>query len=65
VAGERVQNLLTLEVEYEPSKVPGHRFAGARLTEEVGAVATGMGVYELDPVTAAGRTTSRRPRRSG
>ena len=49
VAGERVQNLLTLEVEYEPSKVPGHRFAGARLTEEVGAVATGMGVYELDP----------------
>jgi uncharacterized cupin superfamily protein len=49
VAGERVQNLLTLEVEYEPSRVPGHRFAGARLTEEVGAVATGMGVYELDP----------------
>ena len=49
---ERVQNLLTRALE--PYDGPaGHRFAAASLSREVGAVATGMSVYELEPGNAA------------
>jgi uncharacterized cupin superfamily protein len=46
---DRIFNLLELEVEVLEDTPPGHRFAGDRLTERVGATATGMGVYELEP----------------
>jgi uncharacterized cupin superfamily protein len=46
-----VFNLLELPVEPHgmASAPPGHEFSGARLTERVGAVLTGLGVYELPP----------------
>jgi uncharacterized cupin superfamily protein len=48
---ERVQNLLSLALEKgEPP--PGHSFSATSLTESFGAVATGMGVYELEPGNA-------------
>ena len=47
---ERVQNLLTAALEAgSPDAPPGHDFPAARLTELVGAVATGLGVYEIAP----------------
>ena len=51
---ERVQNLLTLALKDAPADVPpGHSFAGTSLTERFGAVATGMGIYELPPGNAS------------
>lgn len=50
-AGERVQNLLAIELEAEDYP-EGHRFSGTSLTQGFGAVATGMGVYELEPGNA-------------
>ena len=51
--GERVQNLLSLALEDSAGNPPGHSFAGVSLTQHFGAVATGMGVYELEPGNAA------------
>jgi uncharacterized cupin superfamily protein len=54
VAGsERVQNLLALELGEPSERPPGHRFAATSLTKRFGAVATGMGVYELEPGNAS------------
>jgi uncharacterized cupin superfamily protein len=51
---ERVQNLLTITLEDGSSGAPpGHEFAATRLTELFGAVATGMGVYEIAPGNAS------------
>jgi uncharacterized cupin superfamily protein len=44
----RVQNLLSLALEPSAGP-PGHSFSGASLSRVFGAVATGMGVYELAP----------------
>jgi uncharacterized cupin superfamily protein len=47
---ERVQNLLAVELDGElPEPPPGHSFTATSLTQRFGAVATGMGVYELEP----------------
>jgi uncharacterized cupin superfamily protein len=52
--GERVQNLLTLTLQDAPQDwPPGHRFAATSLSKRFGAVATGMGVYELPPGNAS------------
>lgn len=51
--GERVQNLLHLTLPEPPEGPPGHRFTATSLTQLFGAVATGMGVYELEPGNAA------------
>lgn len=48
----RVQNLLAMALE-QAGGPPGHRFSAARLTESFGAVATGMGVYELESGNAS------------
>src|SRR5262249_28542285 len=48
------QNLLAVELEGESPELPtGHRFTATSLTQHFGAVATGMGVYELEPGNAA------------
>jgi uncharacterized cupin superfamily protein len=52
VTGERVQNLLTVPLEQLDSP-PGHRFGATSLTRRYGAVATGMGVYQLEPGNAS------------
>ena len=50
---ERVQNLLTVALDrMPPDTPPGHDFAGTPLGRRFGAVATGMGVYELAPDNA-------------
>jgi uncharacterized cupin superfamily protein len=47
---ERVRNLLTVVLEDgSPGAPPGHDFAATSLTKLFGAVATGMGVYEIAP----------------
>jgi uncharacterized cupin superfamily protein len=51
VSGVRVQNLMTVELTTDDFPA-GHRFGGTSLTEGFGAVATGMGVYELEPGNA-------------
>jgi uncharacterized cupin superfamily protein len=52
--GERVQNVLTIVPEHEPPPgPPGHDFKGTSLTDLFGAVATGMGVYEIAPGNAS------------
>ena len=52
--GERVRNLLTVALDQMPPDTPsGHDFAGVPLGGLFGAVATGMGVYELAPGNAA------------
>jgi uncharacterized cupin superfamily protein len=52
--GPRVTNLLTLALDRASSGAPaGHEFAGTGLTERFGATATGLGVYELEPGSAA------------
>lgn len=48
MGGDRVRNLLSLELETEDFPA-GHRFSGTSLTELFGAAATGMGVYEIAP----------------
>ena len=50
----RAQNLLAVELDGKPpDPPPGHRFAATSLTGRFGAVATGLGVYELEPGNAA------------
>lgn len=51
-AGERVQNLLAIELGTDDFPA-GHRFGAESLTRGFGAVATGMGVYELEPGNAS------------
>ena len=51
--GERVQNLLSLALEDSSENPPGHRFAATSLSRAFGSVATGMGVYELEPGNAS------------
>jgi len=48
---QRVQNLLTVDLRTDDFP-EGHRFSGTSLTEGFGAVATGMGVYVLEPGNA-------------
>jgi uncharacterized cupin superfamily protein len=51
---DRVQNLLTVALEGDSAGAPpGHDFAASSLTEPFGAVATGMGVYEIAPRNAS------------
>ena len=52
--GERVQNLRTVALDQmPPGTPPEHDFAGMPLGRLFGAVATGMGIYELPPGNAA------------
>jgi uncharacterized cupin superfamily protein len=48
---ERVQNLRSLPLE-QAENPPGHRFSATSLTQRFGAVATGMGLYEVEPGSA-------------
>jgi uncharacterized cupin superfamily protein len=51
---DRVRNLLAIALEDESTGAPpGHDFAASSLTEPFGAVATGMGVYEIAPRNAS------------
>jgi uncharacterized cupin superfamily protein len=51
---ERFQNLLTVALDDgSPDAPPGHNFTATSLTEGFGAVATGMGVYEIAPGNAS------------
>jgi uncharacterized cupin superfamily protein len=50
---ERLVNLLELELSTDPDLPEGHRFNGETLTEQFGAKATGMGIYELAPGEAS------------
>ncbi|HZT93966.1 MAG TPA: cupin domain-containing protein [Gaiellaceae bacterium] len=52
MSSQRVRNLLTVPLE-QVDNPPGHRFSATSLTQPFGAVATGMGVYELAPGNAA------------
>ena len=51
--GERVENLLNVALEGGGPNPPGHRFTGTSLSRRLGAVATGLGIYELEPGNAA------------
>lgn len=44
-----VVNLLEFELEDYRDGPPGHRFGVGSLTEQVGALRTGLGIYELAP----------------
>jgi uncharacterized cupin superfamily protein len=46
---ERVFNLLELELHPNDEAPEGHRFSGRSPAGELGAVLTGLGVYELEP----------------
>ena len=47
---ERVVNLMELALESDAGDPPpGHAFTGKSLTDLVGATATGMAVYEIEP----------------
>ena len=46
---ERIFNLLELELEANEEGPPTHRFRGRSPAHELGAVLTGLGVYELEP----------------
>ena len=46
---ERTVNLLELALGSSEDAPGDHRFAGSSLTRDMGAVATGMGVYEIEP----------------
>lgn len=49
-----VQNLAALLLEPgDPDAPPGHSFTATSLTAVFGAVATGLGVYEIEPGNAA------------
>lgn len=48
-----VQNLAALALDSPDEFRPGRRFSGTSLTELFGAVATGMGVYEIEPGNAS------------
>jgi len=51
---ERVRNLLTLTLEdVRTGEPPGHAFSATSLSRLFGAVATGLGVYELEPGNAS------------
>ncbi len=50
---ERVRNLAAAVLGDGPTDAPpGHDFSATSLTEPFGAVATGMGVYEVEPDNA-------------
>jgi uncharacterized cupin superfamily protein len=49
---ERLHDLLSLALD-DSSGPPGHSFSATSLTGRSGAVATGMGVYELEPGNAS------------
>jgi uncharacterized cupin superfamily protein len=50
----RVQNLRDFALDHGPPDAPpGHDFVGDSLTELVGAVATGLGLYEIAPGNAS------------
>lgn len=51
MSGVHVRNLLTVELQTDDFP-EGHRFGGTSLTGDFGAVATGLGVYELEPGNA-------------
>ena len=52
--GDRVQNLLTLALDRRgPGIPPGHACSGTSLRRRFGALATGMGVYQLEPRNAS------------
>ena len=54
VAGdEQVRNLRTLALGEPSENPPGHRFAATSLGRAFESVATGMGVYELEPGNAS------------
>ena len=46
---DRIVNLLEVALEADPDFPAGHRFSGRSLTEQLGAKATGMGMYEIPP----------------
>ena len=46
---ERIFNLLELELEANEEGPPTHRFRGRSPAHELGAVLTGLGVYEVEP----------------
>ncbi|HZQ81265.1 MAG TPA: cupin domain-containing protein [Gaiellaceae bacterium] len=48
----RIQNLRELELESAETR-EGRAFSGSSLTHDVGAVATGMAVYEIQPGNAS------------
>jgi uncharacterized cupin superfamily protein len=48
----RIENLLTLELAPAEDR-PGHRFSATSLSKPFGAVATGLGIYELAPGNAS------------
>ena len=50
---ERVRNLLTLTLEHVRTGGPGHASHATSLSRLFGAVATGMGIYELQPGNAS------------
>ena len=51
---ERVQNLRTVALDrMTPDTPPGHTFDATSLSRAFGAVATGLGVYELPPGNAS------------
>ena len=52
MSGESLPNLLTVPLG-QPEYQPGHSFRAASLTGPFGAVATGMGIYELEPGNAS------------
>jgi uncharacterized cupin superfamily protein len=46
---DRIFNLLELELSVDEDAPPGHRFGDRSVTGQVGAAATGMSVYGLEP----------------
>jgi uncharacterized cupin superfamily protein len=50
--GSHPINLLALALNVPGDARPGRRFAGTSLAQDVGAVATGMAVYEIEPGNA-------------
>lgn len=52
--GGCVQNLASVVLKPGPPEFPpGHRFSGTSLTELFRAVATGLGIYEIEPGNAS------------
>jgi uncharacterized cupin superfamily protein len=49
---ERIRNLLAVELE-GGDYPPGHSFSGTSLTRDLGAVSTGLSVYEIEPGNAS------------
>lgn len=49
----QVRNLCNLALSESSGNPPGHHFAATSLSRSFGAVATGMGIYELPPGNAS------------